>query len=258
MGTWIESQSASVIVVVVFGLCFAVAALVFAIVSLLSHRRVAEDLQTISPVMLTPIGVIGGLLIAFLAARVWTNVDHAYRLVAQEANAVVELAGLADELPPEIRAKVHDGARAYAAWVRAEDWPHMMAGATAIRSAPPGLIEATGALVAFDPQTTGQKVIQQSALATIERALEARRDRLLLSRQVIARSQWTVVWALYLLIMLVIGFVHMKRPVTAAVALSVFAAAFGLCMILLVINDGPFRTGGFTLGPSLLTEAAAD
>jgi hypothetical protein len=67
---WIESQSTPAIVGIVFCLCYALAAAVFGFAAALSRRHVAEQLKTISPVTLTPLAVILGLLIVFVAARV--------------------------------------------------------------------------------------------------------------------------------------------------------------------------------------------
>ena len=74
---WIDAHSTAAIVLIVFALCYSVAALIFGILRILSKYRMARDLEAITPAMVTPIGVIGGLLIAFLAARVWSNLDRA-------------------------------------------------------------------------------------------------------------------------------------------------------------------------------------
>ena len=74
---WIESQSTSAIIGIVFALCYAFAGVAFGFGTALSRRPIAEQLKTISPVTLTPLAVILGLLIVFLAARVWENVGRA-------------------------------------------------------------------------------------------------------------------------------------------------------------------------------------
>ena len=78
---WIGSQPPEVITLIAFVLCYAVAALIFGIIRFLSRMRAAEGLQAITPAMVTPIGVIGGLLIAFLAGRVWANLDNAITML---------------------------------------------------------------------------------------------------------------------------------------------------------------------------------
>jgi hypothetical protein len=124
--------------------------------------------------------------------------------------------------------------------------------------APPGLLEALTSIATYDPAGAGQRAIQQSTLAAIERAFDARRNRILLSRQVIGSSQWAVVWAFYVFAMLLIGFIHIPRPLAKAAALWLFASTFALCITLLVINNQPFREGGYTIGPTLLQELHED
>ena len=48
------------------------------------------------------------------------------------------------------------------------------------------------------------------------------------------------------------------RPIAKAVAMWLYASTFALCIVLLSINDGPFRTGGYTLGPTLLKQLSED
>jgi hypothetical protein len=102
----IESQSTLAIAGIVFCLCYVVAAAVFGGAVALSRRSVAEQLKMISPVTLTPLSVILGLLIAFLAARVWEDVGHANDYIGQEASALSKVMLLANALPPEVRTKV--------------------------------------------------------------------------------------------------------------------------------------------------------
>jgi hypothetical protein len=106
---WIGSQTPAVIASIIFAICYTAAAVIFATLRILARTRFAQGVQEITPAMVTPIGVIGGLLIAFLAARVWSNVDHADAYVVQEANAVREMDRLADELPGPVRQAVRHG-----------------------------------------------------------------------------------------------------------------------------------------------------
>jgi hypothetical protein len=70
---WIESQPPSTIAVVVFGAVYLLAALTFCGAAILSRRPIAKALQLVTPGVLSPLGTILGILIAFLAVRVWSN-----------------------------------------------------------------------------------------------------------------------------------------------------------------------------------------
>src|SRR6185437_4774747 len=106
---WIESQDAAVIALVLFALCYALAGAVFLLAIIVARHRIAADLKALTPVLLTPLSVLTGLLIAFLAARVWANLDHANGYVAQEATAISQVALLAGALPEPMRGAVRAG-----------------------------------------------------------------------------------------------------------------------------------------------------
>jgi hypothetical protein len=124
---WIESQPTSVIACLAFSFCFALAASAFVLGECLSRRPVGEQLKTVSPVTLTPLAVILGLLIGFIAARVWENVTRANEHVGQEASALSEVVLLSDALPPESRIRLRAAVKQHIAFILEKDWPAMPA-----------------------------------------------------------------------------------------------------------------------------------
>ena len=128
MLSWVEAQDTPVIAVSVFAFCYLLAALMFAIAVLVSRYALDRHVNGTSPAMLTPLGVITGLVIAFLAARVWSNVDHAHGYVAEEASELREAVMLAEVLPADVRAELRGNIDRYLQFVEAEDWPSMLQG----------------------------------------------------------------------------------------------------------------------------------
>ena len=55
--------------------------------------------------------------------------------------------------------------------------------------------------------------------------------------------------ALFVLMLLQIAAIHIRRPGSMAFALGIFSSAFAICMVLLMINDRPFSSGGLTVEP---------
>ena len=107
---WIESQNVAVIALIVFGLCYAIAALIFVAIVFVSRRPIASDLDGDHAGHADPLfGDSRLLLIAFLASRVWSNVDRANSYVAQEASAISQVVLLTDALPDDPRKAVRDG-----------------------------------------------------------------------------------------------------------------------------------------------------
>src|ERR1700722_4117349 len=249
MISWVESQSVAIIVVIGYVACFSIACVTFVIARLLSRSRFADDLSFITPTLLTPLGVILGLLLVFLSSRVWTNVDRASMAASQEATAVQELRRLADELPPEVADAIRDGVRDYLRWVEQDDWPSMMAGSGSLRVRLPGISDATKALADYNATISGLRNMQEAALAAVGKVRDARRARILQSRSFIGPGQWLVVLVLYFHMLLLISTVHIKRRVAMAVALWMFSSAFAICFVLLLMYDRPFYSCGLTVGP---------
>ena len=245
---WLEAQPVPVIVVIGYLLCFSMAAATFIVGWLLSRTKFADDLSFITPTLLTPLGVILGLLLVFLSSRVWTNVDRANVAAAQEATTVQELRRVADELPPAVGGSIRDGVRTYLKWVQQDDWPSMMSGKGTLRAKLPGLADAMNALVDYNATISGERNVQEEALAAIGKVRDARRARILQSQSFIGTGQWVVVLVLYFHVLLVIATIHIKRRVAMAVALWMFSSAFAICFVLLLMYDSPFRSGGLTVG----------
>jgi hypothetical protein len=255
---WIESQSSPIIAVVVFTCTYLVTATIFCVAVVLSRTKAAKDLKSVTPATLTPLGVILGLLIAFLAARVWTNVDRAGEYVGQEADALRETVLLSDFLPPDARTKVRMSLERHIESIQSKEWPAMADGQAPLRPIPTHLVEAMAALLSFVPTQTNQQLAQNRALVAIEKALETRRHRLRLSRSEIAPIQWAVVIVPALMILLTIAMVHIETRLAMAVTLFAFSSAVAISLALLMVYDRPFGSGGSSISPTLLREVFPD
>jgi hypothetical protein len=84
--------------------------------------------------------------------------------------------------------------------------------------------------------------------------LQARRKRILLSEAVISLPQWMVIIVLDALVLFTIGTVHASRYTTAVVNMAIFSTAVASCVVLLMINDRPFNSGGIAIQPTPLHE----
>jgi Protein of unknown function (DUF4239) len=251
---WIESQPTTLIAVLVSTFTYGLAAVIFLAIMVIARWRIAGDLKGMTPVMLTPLAVIVGLLIVFLASRVWTNIDRATLFIAQEASAIHQTILLSDSLPEATRAAVKAGIVRHIQFIETDDWPAMAQGNATLRRISPGLSDAMSAVLSLAPAGMGQQVAQQRAVIAIEQALEARRQRIVLSQTKIAPIQWAVVLLLTALLLATIGIVHIDKPVTSAVGMAILSAALAACLVLLMALDRPFGVGGVTLEPTPLRE----
>jgi len=254
---WIESQSLAIIALIIFGACYACAAVIFAFARV-TPRRIADELKGTTPVMLTPMAVITGLVIAFVAARIWVNFDHANALVRDEARNIQEVLTLAETLPPNIASEVRSATGQYLQFVNEQDWPAMLEGRAKMLTSVPGLSNAISTIVSYVPDNAGRQFAQQRILIAIEQALDARRNRILVSEASVLPMQWIVIIVLALLMLLTVAIVHIDRPFAMAVNLVSLSTALAICLVLLLVNDRPFSTGGFVIRPHALGPIAID
>jgi hypothetical protein len=251
---WLETQETLVIVLIVFAFCYLLAALILVGLAILSRSPIAGALHVTTPAMLTPLAVIFGLVIAFLATRVWGNLDHAQAYVVEEASGIRDAVLVSSVLPSDTRDALRKEIGNYLHFVDQVDWPAMLRGQEGLHQTPPGLPEALTILLSFVPQQPGQQLAQSHAVTAIEQVLQARRKRILLSEAVISLPQWMVIIVLDALVLFTIGTVHAGRYTTAAVNMAIFSTAVASCIVLLMINDRPFNSGGIVIQPTALHE----
>jgi len=256
---WMEAHSTLIIALLVLSGCYLLAATIICLAATLSRRPVAKDLKAVVPVTLTPLGVMLGLLLAFLASRVWTNFDRAGEYVGQEVGALRETVLLVDSLPQEVSTSVRQAIRRHLHFIGSEEWPAMARQEASLQhSMAVGLREALTAVLSFVPTQANQKLAQERAVVAIERALEARRNRVRLSQVEIAPIQWVVVVVLATLILLTIAFVHIASRLAMLVTMFIFSTAVAVCLVLLMIYDKPFGAGGIVIQPTVLRDVIPD
>jgi hypothetical protein len=256
---WLEAQPSIVIALITFGACYLCAAIVFVIARVSVSNRIANELKATTPVMLTPLSVLTGLVIAFVASRTWTNLDHASAVVRDEVRNIEEIVTLADRLPQNVQTEIHHAIGQYLQFTKDHEWPAMLAGSAKMLTSVPGLTDAMSTLLSFVPQNPGQQIAQQRTLVAIEQAIDARRHRILLSEVSVLPMQWIVIVVLGTLMLVTVAIVHIDRPPAMAVNLFLLSTALAICLVLLLVNDRPFSTGGFEIGPdSLLGQIEID
>jgi hypothetical protein len=256
---WVESQPSIVIALVTFGACYLCAAIVFVIARVSVSKRIANELKATTPVMLTPLSVLTGLVIAFVASRTWTNFDHASAVVRDEVRNIEEIVTLADRLPQNVQTEIRHSIGQYLQFTKEQEWPAMLAGSARMRTSVPGLTDAMSTLLSFVPQNPGQQIAQQRTLVAIEQAIDARRNRILLSEASVLPMQWIVIVVLGTLMLVTVAIVHIDWPPAMTVNLFLLSTALAVCLVLLLVNDRPFSTGGFEIRPdSLLGQIVID
>ncbi len=250
---WLHDLSTGWLAVVVVAASYLVAAAIFVVVMALAKGRRAEAFKTVSPGLLPPMGLLFGLLVGFLAAQVWSNADRAQLAVDREASALRSVDLLMEAFPGEPAARIRVLLRRQIEESVNEEWPAMARGDATLTVVPVALDRALRLALTLTPRTEGQKTAQREIVASVQNALDARRQRIILSESSVNWVKWTGVILVGVLTLLAIAFVQSGNRLAAALALWLFASAMACSLVLIASQDRPF-SGQFRISPDLLQQ----
>ncbi len=203
---WFHQLPVAWMAVVVFaGIGVVTAGIYFAVQALAAHGW-TPAFKAVSPVTLTPLAVIFGLIVGFLCAQVWSDGERANGAVIREAGALRTV-----------------------------------------------LLLATIVILSLAARGEAQATAQREMIAAFRSALDARGERLVISRARINWVKWTVVLLLGGLILVTVALVHSDNRRTAAIAMALFAIGMASCVVLIASHNEPF-TGEISVSPSLLLQ----
>ena len=120
-------------------------------------------------------------------------------------------------------------------------------------ASPASLAEALRLALALRPHSEGQKVAQREMVVALETALDARRERIIVSESRVNWAKWTGVVLLAALTLLAIAVVHSEKRATTAIANGIFASAVAVCLLMIASQDRPFA-GPFAVKPEPLVQ----
>ncbi|MBR0711029.1 DUF4239 domain-containing protein [Bradyrhizobium liaoningense] len=253
MNDWLHNLPVPLMALVIFGFTYLLAAVVFVSIALVATEERAKSLKAISPGMLPVLGIIFGLFVAFIAAQVWGDSDRGSAAVSREASALRSAVLLAAGLPAEQDAKLRGLVRDYVGQAVAVEWPMMAHQKASLKVTPPALADALQLVITMTPQGTGQANVQRELIAALEQALDARRQRIIVSLAAVNPVKW---WSLYLqaaCALLVIGLVHCDNRLGSAVAMGLFATGVATSVLLIAAHDRPFA-GQISIQPDPLLQ----
>jgi hypothetical protein len=206
--------------------------------------------------MLPPLGILFALLIGFTAAQVWSDFDKAKLAVAAEASALRAVVLLSQNLPAEQDAKLSALISQHIEVAINQEWPSMAHQHADLTALPTHLIEALKTTLAATPADDGQKMARQEILKALETALDARRQRIIVSQSAVSSIKWAGLLLEALCTLIAIAMVHCDNRLTAAIALGLFSTGIAAAIILIASYSRPF-TGDISVGPELLQQVMA-
>jgi hypothetical protein len=130
----------------------------------------------------------------------------------------------------------------------------MMAHRSATLRAIPGVLaEALQATLALMPSSEGQKIAQREIATALETALDARRQRILVSESQVNLLKWSCLFMQALCALVAIAMVHSDNRLASTIAMGIFATGVAASMLLILAHDRPF-TGEISIKPDPLLE----
>jgi hypothetical protein len=225
---------------VVFGATFLAGTAIHTVTTWLASGAQRRSSMAISPGLLPPIGVLFGLLIAFTAAQVWNDTERANVAVATEAGALRSVVVLSAVLPDEAKIRLRALVREYIEYTIDNEWPMMAQGSLTLKISPPALNRALQFTLSLEANTPGQQTTQRQLATYLEQALDARRQRILVSRAEVNGVKWASLTFLAVCLLLATALVHCENRYTSAVAIALSCAAIATTMLLILSHDRPF------------------
>jgi hypothetical protein len=207
--------------------------------------------------MLPPLGILFALLAAFVASEVWRDFERANAAVHREASALRAVVLLTGAFPSEFRAHLQALVSRHIENAVTQDWPDMAGRHADLKMTPAPLAEALQTTILLVPHGDGQVAAQRELIAALHGALDARRQRIVLSGSGVNWVKWTGLLLEAAVALAGIAFVHCDNRKTAALAMAVFSAAVAVVVVLILSHDRPF-TGPISVRPDVLLQVTPE
>jgi hypothetical protein len=238
---------------VLFAALYVLSAAIYWVVMALAKGRRAQAFKAVSPGMLPPMGLLFALLVGFLVAQVWGDVDRAQLAVNREASSLRAVELLSHAFPSEAQARMRVLLRRHIETAVTEEWPAMAGGHATLTVVPAALGDALQLALTLTPKTDGQRTAQREIVTSLQNALDARRQRIIVSESSVNWVKWTGVVLVAALTLLAIAFVQSDNRLTAAIAMWLFASAVACALVLIASQDRPFN-GQLRVRPDVLQQ----
>jgi Protein of unknown function (DUF4239) len=244
-----------------FPVMAALVALITAVVTFTIHRVVLglatgdrlRAFKGVSPGLLPPLSVIFALLVGFIAAQVWSDTDRARLAVNREASALRAVVLLADAFPADVRTQFRGVVARHVDDAVTNEWPAMAHKQVTLTMVPAALAEGLRLALELKPEGPGQMAAQREIISSLQTALDARRQRIIVSRSTLDWVRWSGLILQALITLVAIAFVHSDNRTSSALALGLFASAAAVALLLIASHVRPFA-GTVAVGPDVLLQ----
>jgi hypothetical protein len=254
MGNWLLNLPLFWMAVVVLAATYLVTAGIYWVVIKLAVGDRARSFKAVSPGMLPPLGILFALLVGFIAVEVWNNFDKAKLAVATEASALRAVVLLSGNFPDQQKTRIYALIDRHIEESINKEWPamaHRRATLSTLRAN--ALIEALQDVLSLKPADDTQRTAQPEIMKALETAMDARRQRIVVSQSSVGTVKWAGIVLQALCTLIAIAMVHSDNRLACAIAMTLFATGIALSLLLIAAYSRPF-TGEISVKPDLLRQ----
>jgi len=253
MNDWLHNLPIVWMALLVFGLTALLTAVIYVVVMVLSVGERARSFKAVCPGLLPPLGILFALFVAFTASQVWGDNNRANSDVDREASALRAVVILAAAFPGEPETHLRSLIRSYVADVVAQEWPMMAHRTATLQIIPYSLADALQLTLALTPSSQGQQTAQREITTALENALDARRQRIIISQSEVNWVKWLCLGLQAVCALLAIAMVHSDNRLTSAITMGLFAFGVAASSLLILAYDRPF-VGELAVSPNPLLQ----
>jgi Protein of unknown function (DUF4239) len=253
MGDWLLALPLPWMTLVIFAAAYLVAAGVYLVVVGLAVNGLARVFKAFSPQMLTPLGVIFGLIVGFVALQTWNDFDKAKVAVTTEAGALRAVFLLDEHFPEEQQMQLRALLSRHIDEAVNREWPAMAHQRLTLATLPSALVEALHLTGSLKPQDEAQRMARREIVAALQRAADARRQRIVISQSTVGPVKWAAILLQGLCALFGIALVHSDNRLTCFIAVAIFATGIALSSLLIAAYGAPF-SGDISVRPELLQQ----
>jgi hypothetical protein len=253
MNDWIHGLPLGWMAATICGVTFLVSAAIHAAVTGLASGARLRAFKAVSPGMLPPLGILFGLFVGFTGAQVWSDNDRAAAAVFHEATALRTASLLAAGVPADTATQLRALIRRHIEEVTRTEWPEMANGTATLAPTSAPLAEALQTMLGLKAERSGEQAAQSGIVTALQAALEARRERLLISHAQVSGIKWLGIIVQGLCAVFAIALVHSDNRWAAALMIGLFSIGIAVSAFMILAYDRPF-TGDFAVGPGPLLQ----
>lgn len=148
--------------------------------------------------------------------------------MTSEASALREIVLLGDSLPQEEAAKLRALVVRHIETAVTKEWAAMAEGRATLAMQPVALSEALRETLNFASSNETERMTQRELVEAVEKALEARRQRIVISQSTIDWVKWFGLVVTGLCVLIGIALVHADNDRNCAIATALFATGMAV------------------------------